>query len=537
MLRGIQLEIELPDGTVLDAPDGADVKTVVQNYQRRSAAKSTWDAMAPDMKAPWRPYQGVSMDQMRVGMAKPFVETGLGIKDLAGKVGIGGGLTDEDKANLERLDVAKSPSATLGNMTSELATLALPGKAGQELVSKFPRALKYGRAAMDMLTSAGMEGLKAPRDETSRGERAGWGAFGALAGHTVAGVAGRAINGVVNATKPAREMLDAGIPLTPGMMAGGVLQAAEQKLSTVPFLGAPIRARQRAAIEAWNKHMLNRVIPEGTATAAGHEGMKQVTDAFTQSYEKLWANDVPFDLRKMYTDWDALVANSKRTLPKQAANEVHEELARLFQDVISTTRSGKAIPGQTVSQLDDVLRERYTDAMRDGDTTTAAIYSIARNRMRAQLPPEMSAELSRVDQLYSQYAVLRRAGASTAAQRAGGAITPASVLTASRGLDRTAGKGATARGQGVLQPQATQAANVIGNAQRPPDFLSGVAMAPLAATSALTHNAPVNALLTGQTAPQRAMRQIAMDPKMRALIDALRTRTGPGQIGTAAEQQ
>lgn len=548
------MEIELPDGTILDAPDGADVKTVVQNYKRhaasartREAAQSTWDEMAePPVRTAVRglgvrDVPVISADQLRVGMAKPFVQLGLGVKDLAGKIVVGSGLSNEDRDNLERLEVAKSGSATLGNVASELATLAAPGKVGQEVVTKgitmFPKALKYARPAMDMLTSAGVESLKAPTQETSRGERAASGAVGAGAGHAIAAVARPVLTGVRATARGAREMLDQGIPLTPGMMKGGVLQAIEQPLSTVPFLGGSIRARQREAIEAWNRQMLNKVMPEGAVTAAGRKGMQEATDAFTQSYEKLWANDVPFDLKTMHNDWGHLVAHSNSKLPKQAAKDLQDDLVRLFQDVVSTTRSGKALPGQTVSQLDDVLRGKSTAAMKKGDTDTAALYSIARNRMRAQLPAEMNQELGRLDKLYAQWSVLRRAGASASAARAGGTVTPASVLTASRGLDRTAGKGATARGQGVLQPEATQAARVIGTGQRPPDFLGGAAMAPFAAASTLTHNAPVNRLVTGQTAPQQTLRQLAMDPRMRAIIDALRHRTGPGQVGAAVEQQ
>jgi hypothetical protein len=542
------LEIELPDGTILDAPDGADIKAVVAGYNRqrtRGAAKTAWEDMAaPSVRTPvrnlgMRDVPMMSADQLRVGMAKPFVELGLGVKDLASKAGIGSGLSDEDRANLERLEEVKGGSAMTGRIAGEAATLALPGGAGQKIVTKgmsaLPRALKYARPAMDMLTSAGVEALKAPTSETSRGERAAWGAAGAGLGHAVTSVARPVLTGIRATAQGAQELIDQGIPLTIGMMKGGLTQAAEQTLGRVPVIGGLIRARQREALEGWNRHMLNEVMPKGTVAAAGHEGMKDATKAFSESYEKLWSQDVPFNLPKLQEGWKSVVNHAKRTLPDQASKEVTDNLARAFQHVVKTTRAGNAVPGQAVSQLDDLLRTASFKARKKGDSDAATIYAMARSRMRAQLPPEMNSELSRLDNLYAQFAVLRKASSSTAAQRAGGMATPAQVQNASRALDRTLSKGATARGQAVLQPQALQAANVLGAQPRSPDTLGSLVLSPAALASTLTHNRPMSRLITGQTAPQRTMRELSLDPRIRAVIDALRHRTGPGQIGAAVE--
>lgn len=523
--------LRFEDGSGIQVPDGAtpeQIEAILTERKRQQdladigeRARVSYSALPASKRA-------------MLGYTRPFVEVGLGVKDLAGKAGIGDGLTFEDQAKLVQLEQVHGGAGTAARIGGELVTFAAPGGASRKLTTDAPRIIK---TVADIGTSAGVEALKAPTESTSRSDRALGGAIGAGVGHTIAAAARPVLTGIKATAPGAREMLDQGIPLTPGMMKGGVLQAVEQRLSTVPLLGGSIRARQREAIEAWNRQMLNKVMPEGAVTAAGRKGMQEATDAFKQSYEKLWANDVPFDLKTMHDDWGQLVTHSNRVLPKQAAKDLQDDLVRLFQDVVSTTRSGKALPGQTVSQLDDVLRGKLTAAMRNGDTTTAALYSIARERMRAQLPAEMNQELSRIDKLYAQWSVIRRAGASAGAARAGGVFSPAALQAASRGLDRTAGKGATARGQGVLQPEATQAASVLGTGQRPPDFLGGAAMAPFAAASTLTHNAPVNRLITGQTSPQQAMRQVSMNPRMRALIDALRDHAGPGQVGAAVEEQ
>ncbi len=539
------MEIELPDGTILDAPDDADVKAVVAGYNRqrtRTAARQAYEDN-PTVRTVIRNIGerdvpvGMS-ERFGVGLARPFVETGLGIKDLAGKVGIGGGLSDEDRANLERLEEVKGGAGTTGRIAGELSTFAAPGGVGQKVVTKgmaaLPRALKYGRVGMDMLTSAGVEALKAPTEETSRGERAIGSALGAGIGHAGASTVRPVLTGMRATAQGAQDLINKGIPLTPGMMKGGLTQAVEQTLGRVPVLGGLIRARQREAIEGWNRHMLNEVMPKSTVTAAGREGMQQATKAFSESYEKLWSQDVPFKLSTLQKGWKSVVDHSKRTQSPEASKKLTDDLTRSFQHVVKTTREGKAISGQAVSQLDDLLRTASFKLRKSGDDASATLYSMARSRMRDQLPPEMNRELSRLDALYAQYSVLRRAGSSTAAQATGGTFTPAQVQGASRALDRTAGKGATARGQAVLQPQARQAANVLGAQPRSPDTLGSLALSPAALASTLTHNRPMNRLITGQTAPQKMMRQMSMDPRTRAIIDALRNRAG--QAGAAVEE-
>jgi hypothetical protein len=70
--------------------------------------------------------------------------------------------------------------------------------------------------------------------------------------------------------------------------------------------------------------------------------------------------------------------------------------------------------------------------------------------------PPIKAELSRVDRLFREYVPLRRAGGYPAAAAQGGVFAPALLLRAAAVSDRSVGKGAMARGQAPMQPQAQE---------------------------------------------------------------------------------
>ena len=71
------MEIELPDGTVLDAPDDADIKKVVQGYRAAQAKKNT-----PDPTELMSPLQR-SIAQFQLGV----INTGRNIRDFTAHLG------------------------------------------------------------------------------------------------------------------------------------------------------------------------------------------------------------------------------------------------------------------------------------------------------------------------------------------------------------------------------------------------------------------------------------------------------------------
>lgn len=74
------MEIELPDGTVLDVPDDADVRKVVDGYRQSKWAKrdpTEYDAASPEFK---RKYSAAEQEKTLVGIADP--KTGVDLSRL-----------------------------------------------------------------------------------------------------------------------------------------------------------------------------------------------------------------------------------------------------------------------------------------------------------------------------------------------------------------------------------------------------------------------------------------------------------------------
>jgi hypothetical protein len=146
--------------------------------------------------------------------------------------------------------------------------------------------------------------------------------------------------------------------------------------------------------------------------------------------------------------------------------------------------------------------------------------------------------LETLDNQYRNFATLRRAGGYTAAQKAGGTFTPAHLLGASRALDRSAGKGATARGQAAMQRQAQEGIDVFGGSSTPPaSMLERVALSPLGLATRPLYGRGAQNWMRGDTGLQHFIADLySASPNMRAMANALRRYSRPATFGAAVEE-
>jgi len=455
--------LQAPDGTELQIPDGLDAEQVTQIFQAH--ARNFTRTAARQTLADSSPYE-----KFGVGVARPFVELGEGVKDLAGKVGIGSGLDDEDRSTLERMSQVTGGAATAGRIVGEGASLLAPGGLVAKAGSLLPRAAaRFAIPLADIAANAGTEALKAPTDEESRGQRAITGAEGAVGGQ----VLGRTLKFLATGIKPyasdiASRFMDEGIPLTPGQAVGGAAQTVEQMLSKLPIVGPAIKARQNEALSAWNLKMLAdtaNVDTGGTGdlvNAAGPEGFQQATKIFSDAYNFHWDRPLKIDPTKLSVAWKDLVDDTQQRLIPDASNAIQQKLVGIWQNDLIPTINPKtgSIHGTQLQAVDKDLGDAATTAARNGDGDIASFYGRARNDLRAQYPDNFRESLEALNGKYAEFARLRKAGGYVNGPAAGQPFTPAQLLTASTALDRSAGKGATAQGTALMQPQAVDAMSV-----------------------------------------------------------------------------
>jgi hypothetical protein len=386
----------------------------------------------------------------------------------------------------------------------------------------------------------GMEALRSPEPGTSRAENAAEGAAWAAAGGALIPAAIRALRGA-KPTRQAQELVDRGIRLTPGMASNGWRQELEQRLALIPGLAGAIRNRQREALTDWNKDLLGRTAPSGAVSAAGHQGFREVQAAFKDAYENLWKRDLPLNVPVLGGFWQHTIERARQNLSPEAATTFADTLRRLMSqniDNAAATTDGVTVAGRAISHVDDLLRNEAVQAGRRGEGALAGFYKEARAQLKGLLPNEFTREWQHLDDLYSQFATLRRSAGYKGAAAQEGIFTPSQLLSASIAKDKSAGKGAVAKGEAILQKEATAALKVLG------DDLPGQAKgtAEKLALPALGVAAYANpgATLLGYGAGRAAFSPFARDllsfdqkAQQEALIQALRA----SGVGAAAAEE
>ena len=411
-----------------------------QRLNTRQAAAQSWEDAS-------------GFERFGVGIAKPFVETWKGLKDL-----VGIDLSDEEIAELERLQEVKGAAGTTGQIVGELATLAIPAGGalkGVRAASQGPKliralaAMRGAPLAAESATVGLMESLKAPTDERSRGDAFVQGAAGTVAGAGAGRLLKRALGGLAF-REGAEELLQKGVKLTPGQAGGRGLQAVENAVANVPVIGTPIRRLQQTAVTDWNRDVLSKIMPEELAsrvTKGGNEGFEQATKAFSDAYETLFRGSVKPDTSAV---------NSAALLADQATGGAKEIL-----DQFAVSLQRERIPGSDLSWWDDQLRKYAVAASRRGDVAEKDLLNEARTVLKDAIPDDMAAQWKKLDSAFRNFATARKAGTYQGAAKNRGVFTPAELLRASGAQDKSAGKRAFAQGQAALQEEALDAGDML----------------------------------------------------------------------------
>ena len=194
--------------------------------------------------------EGSGFDQFMAGVGKPVMQLEAGVMNL---LGLG---DDEYQAEAEQgttmMEEQHGIPALAGNIVGETAMLALPAtKAAQGTLGAMKGYSGLSKAAGTIAAESGLVGgyefLKEPEsDETRLGNAAEAAAWTAVLGAPFSAIRGSRDS----VSDTARELLDEGVPLTPGMASEtGMATTAERFMSNIPILGRKVKALQDAAIE------------------------------------------------------------------------------------------------------------------------------------------------------------------------------------------------------------------------------------------------------------------------------------------------
>lgn len=268
--------------------------------------------------------------------------------------------------------------------------------------------------------------------------------------------------------RPAAQALaNLGVSLTPGQMAGGVLQRAENALASLPVVGSLIRNAEKKGIEDFNTGLINKALePVGAALPpgipAGREAIGAAQQIASEAYDRALAG-VTFK-------GDAIMAQEMRDLRSLVA-EMPQSHQQQFESIIQNRIMKRMAPtgtmdGQTFKQVESELGFLANGfrASRDmADQQLGSALKQARELGREALErgnPGKRAEIAAANQTYAMLSRIEDASMNRAT--ADGVFTPADLLRSIRANARRTGtRKLFARGDAALQDIAEAGQSVL----------------------------------------------------------------------------
>jgi hypothetical protein len=394
---------------------------------------------------------------------------------LAGMRPLGNALANDAQRGIASTNAQYAPysaahpiaagAGNIGGMAAATAPLAFaaPEVGGMGLLGKAATGASLG-AANGAVSSVDNPGNNFWQQKLNQiGTNA---AVGGLATPIVSGL-GNMLSGV---TDPIRQRLaDAGITMTPGQILGGGWQTLENKMTSLPLIGDLIKGAQQRGVQSFNKAAYDQVLaPLGQKYSGpvGQEGIDAVRRTIGDAYDNALSN---MNFRATDPQFQADIGNLAGL-----AQGLPPAQQQTFKNVLQTQVFGKLSPqgwmdGPTLkgvqSELSRIVRGYSGDPSFDNRQLGAAVGEI-KNAIDASLPrynaPDAVQGLSNANSAWANFVRLRGAAGSQGAMNNGGIFSPAQFQSAVRAADKSAGKGASATGNALMQDFSQDAMGVLG---------------------------------------------------------------------------
>lgn len=303
---------------------------------------------------------------------------------------------------------------------------------------------------------------------------AGKGAAAGAVGSVVGNVAGAGLSRLVRpragsqTADAVNTLLQEEVPLTAGMITGGLGKRLEDAMTSVPIAGMVVRNAQQEAMHGFNRAALNRALaPIGAELPrglnAGRDAVDYVANRLGDEYDRILPmvnlridqtlrDDLDDVIRRAAGELDAggidrLQRAMNRNFFERAGNRGQMSGERLKDAQSSLSRLARDFSGPNASPDHRMLSRYFRDLHGVlGDTV-------------ARQNPRYAPALQAANEGWRQFVALRAASASTNSVE--GVFSPPTLSRASARMDRSQGRGQTARGRGTMQDLADAARQVL----------------------------------------------------------------------------
>jgi hypothetical protein len=295
-------------------------------------------------------------------------------------------------------------------------------------------------------------------------------ALGALTGGALP-AAGGALARVVrpNTSPDVQALMAAGITPTPGQVLGGAFKSAEEKLTSVPLLGAAIRSGMNRGNDQLNRAAVNRALapigqelPAGVAT--GQEAITHTRQALQRAYDgvlnRIGAVRADPQLNQDLQQITAMTQNLHRDTAAQFQHIIQNEITgRLNPQGFMTSEAMKGAESNIGQAARGYQRSTDYDQQQLGRALEEAQNSLRQWVSRAA--PNEAPELARINQGYANFKQVQKAASSVAAED--GVFSASQLHGAVKAGDRSKDKRAFSEGTALLQDLSGPAKNVLAN--------------------------------------------------------------------------
>lgn len=265
----------------------------------------------------------------------------------------------------------------------------------------------------------------------------------------------------------ARALLDEGVSLTPGQMAGQTAKRIEDKASSIPIVGETISAAQRKSIEEFNRATIDRTLapiggrlPKGAS--AGYEAVAEAADQIGAAYNKVLPRVRLKADPQLATDIQSLGGLTSYMPPDQS-----RQFLGVLQDRVVNRLAGGTLDGETVQQIRSELRNFGRQYMSSPDAAQRQLGDAIRTLDMhlgdavVRQNPTLAPQLRSIDQAYAM--LVRVEGAASRRVTSEGIFTPGDLLGAIKQTDVSPRHRNFARGDALMQEWAQGAQNVLGS--------------------------------------------------------------------------
>lgn len=415
-------------------------------------------------------------------------EIEAGIRQFLPEV-LGGGeygeLVSEIRGGLEEFR-SDNPGVAI---TSEVVGSVVPAVIGGLLTGGAATGPAIARAASSVTPGFVKEATKKIAS-TNVGKQAALGAAGGaiygagvseggiaerLPGAAIGAATGAGVGGTLGAVFPkikegAKELVERGIPLTPGQAFGGVPRAIEEAATVLPFAGEAVGAAQKRAVQKYSGVVIEDVLsPLGVKMPKGVVGSEAIGFAqkkIGEEYGKIIPvltieNPSPvFERLKLSVNPENIAEKADVVLSDAAEKNLKTTMNTIFK--ILGGENVDEIAGQRVRKVEKILGKKASNLMKgDADQQDLGrvlfdVQTTLRDELLKQNTGKGADKLKVIHTAYKELLPAQKASLKSVKEK--GEFGPAELVSAIAQKDKTK----AAAGRAPMQEQVLDALEILG---------------------------------------------------------------------------